>query len=401
MNVFIARQPIFDRKNKVYGYELLFRKNNNNYFVPMDDDAATAELIYNSFFVFGIDNLTDGTKAFINCSKGLIDSDFLEVLPKDKIVVEILEREKASRATMEACLRFRSLGYKLALDDFILDEDNLPLVGLTNIIKVDFPDVSCEQQAALINKYKNKVIFLAEKIETRDDYRKAVELGYDLFQGYFFCKPNVLKSKDIKTVRASLIAIIDELHKPEPSYFKISDIIQTDLGLSYKLLRLANSVYIGARFKVSSINQALNLLGTRELYQWITLMILKDLQDNDNGELVKQSLIRGKLMNMLALEFHWSDHDSDYFFIGIFSLIDVILSRSFEEILAELPLSDRVKNTLLGEKNDIRDLLDCIASVERAEWDKLNQYQIMQTIGPEKFMARYVEAIKWANSLND
>jgi c-di-GMP-related signal transduction protein len=175
MNVFIARQPIFDRKNKVYGYELLFRKNNNNYFVPMDDDAATAELIYNSFFVFGIDNLTDGTKAFINCSKGLIDSDFLEVLPKDKIVVEILEREKASRATMEACLRFRSLGYKLALDDFILDEDNLPLVGLTNIIKVDFPDVSCEQQAALINKYKNKVIFLAEKIETRDDYRKAVE----------------------------------------------------------------------------------------------------------------------------------------------------------------------------------------------------------------------------------
>jgi len=401
MNVFIARQPIFDRRNRIYGYELLFRQNNNNYFVPMDDDIATAELIYNSFLVFGIDNLTDGTKAFINCSKGLINSDFLEVLPKDKIVVEILERDKASRATMDACQRFQSLGYKLALDDFILDEDNLPLAGLTNIIKVDFPDVSFEQQAALIKKYKNKVIFLAEKIETREDYRKAVELGYDLFQGYFFCKPAILKSKDIKTVHSSLIAIIDELHKPEPSYTKISDIIQTDLGLSYKLLRLANSVYIGARFKVSSIKQALNLLGTRELYQWISLMILKDLQDNENGELVKQSLIRGKLMNMLAVEFHRPDRDSDYFFIGIFSLIDVILSKSFEEILVGLPLSDRVKNTLLGEKNDIRELLDCIASVEKAEWDKLNQYNAMRMIGPEKFMTQYVEAIKWANSLND
>lgn len=130
-------------------------------------------------------------------------------------------------------------------------------------------------------------------------------------------------------------------------------------------------------------------------------MILKDLQDNENGELVKQSLIRGKLMNMLAVEFHRPDRDSDYFFIGIFSLIDVILSKSFEEILVGLPLSDRVKNTLLGEKNDIRELLDCIASVEKAEWDKLNQYNAMRMIGPEKFMTQYVEAIKWANSLND
>jgi EAL and modified HD-GYP domain-containing signal transduction protein len=245
------------------------------------------------------------------------------------------------------------------------------------------------------------VVFLAEKIETREDYKKAAELGYDLFQGYYFSKPAMIKSKDIKTVNSSLLAVIDELNKTEPSYFRITDIIESDLGLSYKLLRLANSVYIGAKYKVKSITQALNYLGTRELYQWISLMILKDLQYNENGELIKQSLIRGKLMNTLAIEFHQRDQNSDYFFIGIFSLIDVILSKSFEELLVGLPLSDKVKNTLLGEKNDMRELLDCIASVERAEWDMLDRYQVLQSIGPERFMENYVEAIKWANSLGE
>jgi c-di-GMP-related signal transduction protein len=399
MSLFIARQPIFNRKNEIYGYELLFRQNNNNYFVEMDDDVATTELLYNTFFIFGLDDLTDGTKAFINVSKGLIESDFLNLLPKDKIVIEVLEREKATQSTMDACARFQSLGYTLALDDFILDEDNLPLLSTANILKVEFSALSLVKQAALIKQYKNKVTFLAEKIETRDDYKKAVDLGYDLFQGYFFSKPVMTKSKDIKTINANLFSIIEELNTAEPSYFKISGMIESDLGLSYKLLRLANSVYIGAKYKVKSIKQALNYLGTHELYQWISLMILKDMQDDDNSELVKQSLIRGKLMHMLALELHGQKLITEFFFTGIFSLIDVILNRSFKEILTGLPLSDNVKKTLLGEKNEMRALLDCISSIERAEWDKLEKYPVMRSINTERFMAHYIDAMKWANSL--
>ena len=399
MNIFIARQPIFDRKNRIYGYELLFRQNSNNCFIPIHDDIATKELIYNAFLVFGLDNLTDGTQAFINCSKELLCADLLGLLPKEKVVIEVLERGKATPATKEACERFRTQGYKLALDDFVLDEDNLPLLGLTNILKIEFPSVKPETQAALIKKYQGKVLFLAEKIETREDYLKALGLGYSLFQGYFFSKPAMVKSKDIKSINSNLLCIMNELNQPEPSYFKISDIIESDLGLSYKLLRLANSVYIGAKYKVKSITQALNLLGTREMYQWISLMMLRDMQTNENEELIKQSLIRGKLMHMLALELSRGKDHADYFFAGIFSLIDIILNKSFDELLVGLPLSGSVKKTLLGEKNDMRALLDYITSVERADWAKLESFTIMRSVGTVRFMELYVSAMKWANSL--
>jgi EAL and modified HD-GYP domain-containing signal transduction protein len=135
MNIYIGRQPIFDRNNAIFGYELLFRQNSNNYFVEMDDDVATAELIYNAFLVFGIDAITDGKMAFINFSKGLVASDFLDLLPKSRIVVEILEREQASQSTFDACEKFRKMGYVLAIDDYVLDENNRPLLDLVDIVK--------------------------------------------------------------------------------------------------------------------------------------------------------------------------------------------------------------------------------------------------------------------------
>jgi EAL and modified HD-GYP domain-containing signal transduction protein len=235
MNIYIARQPIFDRKNRIFGYELLFRQNSENCFHEMDDDIATAELIYNAFLVFDIGSITDGTKAFINFSKGLINSDFLELLPKDCIAVEILEREKTTQATLDACRKLKKLGYTLAVDDYVLDSDREPLLELVDFVKVEFPAGSLPRQTALIRKYKDKVKFLAEKIETRENYADAVRLGYDLFQGYFFSKPVMMKTKDIGLIGSNLLRVLEELNTPEPSYRKISDIVQTDLGLAYKL----------------------------------------------------------------------------------------------------------------------------------------------------------------------
>jgi c-di-GMP-related signal transduction protein len=395
MDIFIARQPIFDRKNKIFGYELLFRQTSNNYFIEMDDDAATSELIYNSFTVFGIDDLIDGTKAFINCSKSIIESDFLKLLPKDKIILEILEREKATQATMDACEKFKALGYKLALDDFVPAADNLPLLNYADILKIEFTSVSLDTQMSLIKKYKNKVKFLAEKLETREDYEKAFQLGYDLFQGYYFSKPSMLTSKDIRFINTNILGIIEELNTPEPSYYKITEIIEADLGLSYKLLKLVNSAYIAPRYKVKSIQQALTFLGTYEMYQWISLMMLKDMQDTENAELIKQSLIRGKLMSALGRE----SNSSEYFFTGIFSLIDIILNRDINDILAGLPLSEKVKHALLGSKNELRLLLDYIINFEKAEWFKMDSQPEINSIGPERFMELYVDSVKWAQSV--
>lgn len=396
MDIFIARQPIFDKKHNIYGYELLFRQNSNNYFIEMDDDVATSQLIYNAFLVFGIDDLTDGTKAFINFSKNLLESDLLKLLPKDKIIVEILERGKATQTTKAACEKFKALGYTLALDDFILDEDNMPLLYQADILKVEFPSVSLEVQAELIKNNKNKVKFLAEKLETRDDYETAKKLGYDLFQGYFFSKPAMLNTKDLKFINTNLMRIVEELNNPEPSYAKITDIVQTDLGLSYKLLKLVNSAYIAPRYKVKSIQQALTFLGTKEMYQWMTLMMLKDVQDPDNAEMIKQSLIRGKLMSMLGK----GDNSSEFFFTGIFSLIDIILGKSLSEILEGLPLSDKVKNALLGSKNEMRLLLDYINDFEKAQWHNLNNHSMIKSIDTNNFMGLYIESVKWAQSIS-
>jgi EAL and modified HD-GYP domain-containing signal transduction protein len=397
MNIFIARQPIFDRKNRIFGYELLFRKNSDNFFTEMDDDAATAELIYNSFLVFGIDNIADGNMAFINFSKGLVDSDFLQLLPKDRIVVEILERDRTTQATLDACCKLRKLGYTLAVDDYVLGSDSEPLLELVDIVKVEFPSVSLADQQALIRKYRNKVKFLSEKIETREEYADAVRLGYDLFQGYFFSKPAMMKTKDIGFINTSLLRIMEELNLPEPSYRKISDIIQQDLGLSYKLLKLVNSAYIAPRYQIKSIQHALNFLGTKEMYQWISLMMLKDMQDPENAEMVKQSLIRGKLMSVIAHERNRPESSSEYFFAGIFSQIDAILNRSLDDILKDLPLTNRVKDALLGVNNELRAVLDYVVSFEKGAWNDLNNRKTADI--PERFMYLYIDAVKWVKNV--
>jgi len=401
MNIYIARQPIFDRKSRIFGYELLFRQSGENCFHEMDDDIATAELIYNAFLVFDIDSITDGTKAFINFSKALVNSDFLELLPKNRIAVEILEREKATQATLDACRKFKMLGYTLAMDDYVLDSDNEPLLELVDIVKVDFPVVSQPRQADLIRKYKDKVKFLAEKIETREEYADAVRLGYDLFQGYFFSKPVMMKTKDIGLVSSNLLRVLEELNTPEPSYRKISDIVQSDLGLSYKLLKLVNSAYIAPRSQIKSIRHALGYLGMKELHQWFSLMMLKEMQSPENAEMLKQSLIRGKLMSVIAQEKNLSDSTSEYYFTGIFSQIDAILNKDLGEILTGLPLTDRVKQALLGEPNELRAMLECVISFEKGAWKELAARRLPELVSPARFMHLFIDAVKWVKSVGE
>lgn len=396
MDVFLARQPIFAKNMKIYGYELLYRQSStDNFFCGIDDDQATAELIYNTFLVMGLQDLTDGTNAFINFSKELIESEVPFILPKQNIVVEVLERKEVTPATINACKRIKSMGYKLALDDFIFSQNNLPLIELADIIKIEFPAVSKSEQHSLIQRYGSKVKFLAEKIETREEYKQAAEIGYDLFQGYFFSKPAIVKSKDVVTLNSNLFSILGELNAPEPSYAFIADIFAKDLGLSYKLLKLVNSVYMGARNRIKSISHALAFIGIKEMYQWISLILLKDIQNVENAELLKQSLIRGKLMELLACELHPERENSEFYFTGIFSSIDILLNSPMEQILENLPLSLNVKNALLGIDNEQRKLLALVISWEKADWEKINEYT-----PANKFMDLYIEALKWAKKLN-
>ncbi|SHO51577.1 EAL and HDOD domain-containing protein [Anaerocolumna xylanovorans] len=403
MDVYIARQPIFNRKMKVYGYELLYRQSNNNYFEGADDDQATTTLINDSFSVFGFQELIEQTRGFINFSQNLILGELAYMLPKDQVVIEILERVEPNEKVIEACKKLKEKGYILALDDFVLEQytkDYLPLIEMADIIKVEFPAIKGDGIQKIIDKFGRRITFLAEKVETREEHQRAMNMGFKLFQGYYFSKPVMENLKDIGALNVNLVRIMNVLNIEPIDYDKIAEIIQQDVGLSYKFLKMSNSVYYGARYQIKSIKQGLLFMGFDEIKRWIYLMMLRGVQCIDNAELVKNSIVRGKMLSLLAKELQIKD-ESDYFIGGMFSSIDVLMNTSMDKALIGLPLSMDVREALLGKKNQFRWYLDTVLALEQANWEQLLLDSIYPGVPAERYMALYFEAIKWQRTLKD
>jgi len=398
LDIYIARQPIFNKDMSIFGYELLHRRNSNNSYDNEDHSGATAELVRNSFLVLDFDNLTDGTRGVINFTQDLLEAEIPHILPKEKVVVEILETVEATDIVVEICKKLKKEGYILALDDLIIDRtdyDYTPLIELADIVKIDFPTTDRKKQRELIKKYKNKVTFLAEKVETRQEFREAAEMGYQLFQGYFFCKPIMMKSKEISSLNIHLIEILKELQKPEPNFFKVSETIEKDLGLTYKLLKMANSIYYGAKCEITNLQQAVVRLGIQEMKRWISILLIKDFENDENSELIKVCLLRGKLLSLLAHELKRSVLETDFFFTGVLSSIDVIMDQDMGTILYDLALSEDVKKALLGEPGQLRECLDTVLLYERLEFDEAMIRLAAMGIDLGRFTERYIEALAW------
>ncbi|SET00488.1 EAL and HDOD domain-containing protein [Anaerobranca gottschalkii] len=395
MEVFIARQPIFDRNLSVYGYELLYRNSMDNYYQGNDDNQATAELINNAFFTMDFQKLTDGKKAFINFSQTMLEREIPLLLPKDSTVVEVLENVKLTEEVIKVCEKLKKNGYTIAIDDFVFHQDLQLLLKFIDIVKVEFNKVDYYTQSRAIKKYGHQVFFLAEKIETREDFIKALNLGYQLFQGYFFSKPTILKSNDLVFLNVKLLQMLEELSKVEPNFDKLAEIIQRDLGLTYRLLKLVNSVYFSTRQEIKSVKHALVRMGIVEIKKWIFLMLLIGVKSKENNELVKNCLIRGKMMELLAKE-QKLPNPLNYFLTGMFSAIDILLNKRMQDVLDELPLDSEVKQALLGNNNRLKEYLDLVISYEKFIWEKIENSPVLQEIGKDKILKNYIVAIEWA-----
>lgn len=403
MDVYIARQPIFNRNMKIYGYELLYRQSINNFFEGADDDQATTALINNSFMVFGFRELIEQTKGFINFSQNLILSDLAYVLPKDHAVIEVLERVEPNEQVIEACRRLKEKGYLLALDDFVLEQytkEYLPLIELADIIKVEFPAIKGDGIQKIINKFGGRITFLAEKVETREEHQRAMSMGFKLFQGYYFSKPVMENLKDIGALNINLVRIVNVLNSEPIDYDRIAEIIQQDVGLSYKFLKMSNSVYYGSKYRVKNIKQGLMFMGLDEIRRWVYLMMLRGVQRTENAQLVKTSMVRGKMLSLLAKELQVGS-ESDYFIAGMFSSIDVLMNTSMEKALMGLPLSSEVREALLGKRNRLRGYLDTVLALEQAKWEQLAVENGYPQLAADKYMTLYLEAIKWQRTLTD
>ena len=331
----------------------------------------------------------------------MLEAGIPGILPKEKIVVEILETVKATDAVVEGCRELKNEGYILALDDWSFDrEDYDPLVELADIIKITFSSANKKKQQDLIKKHKGKVTFLAEKVETREEFREAADMGYELFQGYFFCKPIMMKSKEIASLNMHLIEILKELQRKHPDFFKITEIIERDLGLTYKLLKMANSIYYGAKCEITDLHHAVVRLGIQEMKRWISILLIKDFENDENRELIKVCLLRGKLLSLLAEELNKSMTETDFFFTGIFSSIDTIMDQEMKTIISDLALSNEVKNALLGKKGLLRDSLDTVLLYEKLEFDEAMMKLTAMNVDLGRFTELYIEALSWQKTTN-
>lgn len=399
MEVYVGRQPIFDRNNAVFGYELLYRRSMNNFYEGVDGNQATRDLIYNAFFAMQIDDLTEGKVGFINFTDAMVRDLVPEILPKEQLVIEILEDSVVDADLIQACVSLKKKGYILALDDFVLSPSFEPLLELVDIIKIEFPNVPLETQRHLLKTYKHKIRFLAERLETREEFNVALEMGYDYFQGFFFSKPIIYKQNDIGVLNTSILNIIHQLRTLDPDYKRIARAVELDVGLSYKVIRLSNTISYGARYSVRSVHQALVRIGILELRRWFNVLLLRDLQQVENHELIKQSLVRAYLMESVAEHCGLKEQSLDYLLTGMFSSIDVLLAKPMDEVLIGMPLVDSVKAALMGEKNDLYRVLDFVKRYEAMEINPETFAFPVADIDLSTFHALYIEALRWIKQM--
>lgn len=402
MNVFLARQPILDKKNDVFGYELLYRDGNDTRNLSNDGDYASSTVLSSCFIDFGIEKVTNNRKAFINFTEELLFNDIAILFPKKYLVIEILEDIVITPEILQRCRDLKKNGYILALDDTIFSKDYSGLTDIVDIIKVDFLASSERERALFVEKYKRDgLVFLAEKVETQKDFENAVELGYTLFQGYYFAKPEVDSRKKIVPFNASHTKLIRYLNSNNKDFTKLAEIIEHDLSFSYEILRLVNSVHFGRKNKITSIKYALIALGLDELKKWIYLAIIRDIRQDKPNELVNICMLRSKFMENIAIKSGKENLSSEMMTVGMFSMIDILTNRNMKDILDEMNFSDNIKSILLNETTEgfIAESLKVVLNYEKGNWDNIEDISNIN-LSTAQLNNSYIEAITWLNKIN-
>ncbi|MDR3207879.1 MAG: HDOD domain-containing protein [Oscillospiraceae bacterium] len=400
MNQFLARQPIFDRNMNVYGYELLYRSDgeHNSAGALTDPDRATSELMVTGFHNIGVEKLTGGKRAFVNFTENLLREKVATLFSNRYLVVEILETVRESPKIIEACQQLKHDGYLLALDDFVYAEENRRLLGLADIVKVDWllPDV--EENARRARNGNARL--LAEKVETEEAFERARALGFSLFQGYFFSKPTILAQKKVDPMAAHYLQLVRLVNQEEVDFISLSKLIRRDVVLSYRLLRLVNSVYFGMQYQVSDIQNALAILGLAEIRKWICMLAMMGICAGKTDELVRVSMIRGRVMELYGCKYLGMKDAGHLFMTGLFSLIDVLLDLPMADALSQTSIADEVSAVLLGAPGPAVDMLRLLEAHERAAWSEAEKQAVVLGLSEEVFSKLYVDAVVWSSSFS-
>jgi len=404
--LFIGRQPILDREEKLFGYELLFRSADTLSANVTDYFHAAVTVVLNTLSTFGITGLLGRYKGFFNVNTDLLMSETLELLPREHVVIELLESIEISDEVVERCRTLKERGFSLALDDHICQKSYEPLYEIVDIIKLDVLALSPAALQDSVERLRGKPLrLLAEKVETPEQFARCMKMGFDLFQGYYFAKPVVLKQRRMDISKLTLMKLLQLINKDAETGL-IEKTFKENPSLTYNLLRLVNSVAMGLREKIRSLRHAIAMLGREQLKRWIVLALFASSDERGFcSPLLEMAAMRGRLMELLVKSVPLLGRGPEYaetaFMTGVLSLINVILDIPIGEATRQLNLADDISQALLGRKGILGDLLAMAEKLEQADFRGVALLLSKCHLSFADLQSAQMDAIRWTNSLQE
>jgi EAL and modified HD-GYP domain-containing signal transduction protein len=400
IDVFVARQPIFDRQDSLAGYELLYR---NTALSTIADgaaaDAMCTDTVIHSFLDIGLDDLTDGHRAYVNCTREFLLDGQVELLPAGKVVIEVLETVGNDAAVVAACRRLAEKGYQLALDDYVDDSNADALLETVCIVKVDVLHRKPGELEVLLKRLRQfKVRILAERVETMAMHQECMKLGFDLFQGYFYRRPELVTRKEIEVGQTAMLRLLNMLRDHETPDIDIESGFRSDPTLTYKLLRIVNSASVGGR-GIDSIGYAIRIVGRQMLYRWLALLMVSSMVTGSDvtDQLVYAALLRARLCELIAESSPQVRHTQALFMTGLFSMLDVLLRMPMRDVLSRVSVSDEIRQAVMEGSGPYAEPLLLADAYQRGEWDQVDTLASSLGVLPMQMAWLYTKSLTWVN----
>lgn len=396
MHLFVVRHPIFNRWKRVIGYEVLFHAIEGG--MSTDREQESRWLIDAHLHIFRPMRLTSGKTAFVPVPRSIMVQELVTVLPPSQTVLEV-DAGEGDEELVSACFRLKVTGYPIAVKGFLPWAPVRPLVAIANILKVNFSKVTGSERGRAVSVYATPTRkMLAENITTAEEFKEAERLGYDYFQGDFFCKPETLSAKALTSYQFTYLRVMQLLSDQNFEFGKVEQVIKTDPSLSFKLLRYINSAAIGIRHRISSLRQALVLLGERLLRRWLLIAVTTLLLEDKPPELIVLALTRGHMCEQIAATLGLPS-EPDPFLVGLFSVLDALVDQPLTELLDELPLSNEIKDALLQMPTPLGKVYSLVRSYELGDWATVNSLSEQLKLPQNQLAIFYERSVRWADHL--
>lgn len=400
-NAYIARQPIVDAGHHIVAYELLFRHAAHAETARVQSDMeAGYNIIANTLCDMGTEWLLKGKLAFVNMEVEMLHSNVTTLLPTQNVVLEVLETVEPTPEVLARLQELKEAGYRIALDDFHYKPELEAMLPLASFVKLDVlahSPLELSEMVNLVGRYPAKLV--AEKVETHEQFQHCRDLGFDLFQGYYFARPENLVARVITPVHGTVMQLMDRVRNGA-DIKDLETLFKKDVALTFKLLRYINSAGFGLRCEVQSIRHAVSILGMQPLYRWLTLLLVTSGTGPTTSALSRTAVTRGRLCELLGKNSLSRSDQDNLFIVGVFSLLPAMLEMSMEQVLERVVIADEIAEALMDRSGLYGPFLSLAEAVESGDIGRLEDLTLSLLLSPEQVSQAHLQALAWVEQLD-